>query len=214
MESVNPDTPLSHNTNSPATSNISIPTSTIPPVINIVDPISNDPLPPLRKSARKSTRPAWLKDFVTPIVPNSSNALTHYPLFASCNFKGIPQTHIAFLENVFATFDPTSFTQACKDEGWIQAMNAELTTLEKNITWSLATLPSGNKPITSKWVFKTKYNPHDTVERLKARLVVRGFNQQEGLDYKHTFLPVAKLETVRVLIALATAMPLSLVRHQ
>ncbi|GJX71996.1 retrovirus-related pol polyprotein from transposon TNT 1-94, partial [Tanacetum coccineum] len=54
-------------------------------------------------------------------------------------------------------------------------------------------------------VFKTKYNPDGLVERKKTRLVVSGFNQQEGLYYKHTFSPVAKLATFRVIIALAIA---------
>nr|GEV65526.1 retrovirus-related Pol polyprotein from transposon TNT 1-94 [Tanacetum cinerariifolium] len=87
----------------------------------------------------------------------------------------------------------------------IQAMNAELKALEKNETWSLATLPPGHKPISSKWVYKTKYKPTGLVKRLKAKLVVRGFNQKEGLDDKDTFSPVTKLATMRVLIALATA---------
>ncbi|GJX94424.1 retrovirus-related pol polyprotein from transposon TNT 1-94 [Tanacetum coccineum] len=91
------------------------------------------------------------------------------------------------------------------DPGWVEAMDKELEALERNNTWELTTLPAGHKPITSKWVYKIKYNPDAIIEGLKARLVVRGFNQKEGQDYKHTFLPVAKLAIVRVLIALATA---------
>ncbi|GJY74052.1 retrovirus-related pol polyprotein from transposon TNT 1-94 [Tanacetum coccineum] len=99
----------------------------------------------------------------------------------------------------------TRFHQALKNSGWVQAMNTELEALEKNNTWSLSNLPPGHKPITYKWVYKTKFNPDGGVERLKARLVVRGFNRQEGVDYKHTFSPVSKLARVRVLIAIATA---------
>nr|GEU74250.1 ribonuclease H-like domain-containing protein [Tanacetum cinerariifolium] len=119
-------------------------------------------------------------------------------------FKNIPRLHIAFLANVFANSKPTSYAQAIKDLGWVRAMEAELIALERNKTWTVTSLPTCHKPITSKWVFKTKYKPNGHVERLKARLVVRGFNQKEGLDNKHTFSPVAKLATVRVLIAIAT----------
>ncbi|GKF23840.1 retrovirus-related pol polyprotein from transposon TNT 1-94, partial [Tanacetum coccineum] len=167
--------------------------------------VNQIPSVPLGKSLRNSTRPAWLQDFVTPKPPGSTPSTPHYPLFASSEFKNIPQTHIAFLANVFANPEPTSYAQAVKEEGWVRAMEAELAALERNQTWTVTTLPTGHKPITSKWVFKTKYKPDGLVERLKARLVVRGFNQKEGLDYKHTFSPVAKLATVRVLIAIATA---------
>nr|GEV15003.1 hypothetical protein [Tanacetum cinerariifolium] len=84
-------------------------------------------------------------------------------------------------------------------------MNAELAALEKNETWTLTTLPPGHKPITSKGVYKTKYHQTGIGDKLKTRLVVGGFNQKEGLDYKHTFSPIAKLATVRVLVALETA---------
>ena len=84
-------------------------------------------------------------------------------------------------------------------------MAFELAALERNGAWSVTTLPAGQKPLTSKWVFRTKFHPDGSVARYKARLVIRGFQQVKDKDYKHTFSPVAKLTTVRVYIALATA---------
>jgi len=84
-------------------------------------------------------------------------------------------------------------------------MQAELDALEQNNTWVLTTLPLGKKALTSKWVYKTKYRPDGSVERHKAKLVIRGFEQIKDKDYKHTFSPMAKLTTVRIFIALATA---------
>ena len=84
-------------------------------------------------------------------------------------------------------------------------MEKELAALEANGTWRLTTLPPHKKALTSKWVYKVKYRPDGSIERYKARLVIRGFQQIKDRDYKHTFSPVAKLTTVRVFIALATA---------
>ena len=84
-------------------------------------------------------------------------------------------------------------------------MRDEVTALEANHTWTLQPLPPGKKPIGCKWVYKVKLNPDGSVERYKARLVAKGYTQVEGLDYTETFAPVAKLVTVRLLLAVAAA---------
>ena len=77
--------------------------------------------------------------------------------------------------------------------------------MEANGTWSLTTLPPNKRALTSKWVYRVKFRSDGSTERYKARLVIRGFQQVEDKDYKHTFSPIAKLTTVRSFIALATA---------
>jgi len=84
-------------------------------------------------------------------------------------------------------------------------MEKELAALETNGTWRLTSLPPNKKALTSKWVYKVKFRPNGSIERYKARLVIREFQQVKDKDYKHTFYPVAKLTTVRIFIALATA---------
>lgn len=84
-------------------------------------------------------------------------------------------------------------------------MNSELSALESNNTWTLTTLPAGKMPIGSKWVYKTKLKVDGTVERLKARQVAKGYNQEYGVDYHEVFSPVAMLVTARFLVAMATS---------
>lgn len=108
-----------------------------------------------------------------------------------------------FLTSYTSNTDPSTFAQALKHHHWVDAMNKELSALELNNTWEVTELPPSKKSIGCKWVFKTKFNTDGTVERYKARLVILGCKQTYGVDYMDTFAPVAKLTTVRTLLAMA-----------
>lgn len=86
---------------------------------------------------------------------------------------------------------------------WQQAMEDEYNSLIKNETWDLSNLPAGQRVIGCKWVFTLKKNSKGQVERFKARLVARGFDQEYGINYTETFSPVVRYETIRMVIALA-----------
>ncbi|GJW81123.1 multidrug resistance-associated protein 3, partial [Tanacetum coccineum] len=93
--------------------------------------------------------------------------------------------------------------RSCLDSNWIDAMNAEIEALNENHTWIIIDLPPGIKAIGNKWNFKIKYKSSGDIDRYKARLVVKGFNQKEGIDFDETFSLVAKMSTVRCVIALS-----------
>ena len=82
----------------------------------------------------------------------------------------------------------------------------------ENNTWVLFDLPPGCNPITSKWIFERKRKVDDIIKRFKVRLIIRGFNQRYGIDYFDRYVPMARISTLRVLIALATIQ--TLVIHQ
>lgn len=104
---------------------------------------------------------------------------------------------------LFTTADPVHFEEAVKSKKWRAAMDAEMKAIEKNETWVLTDLPSHAKKIGVKWVYKTKLNEKGELDKYKARLVAKGYAQQYGVDYTEVFAPVARMDTVRMIIALA-----------
>ena len=90
-------------------------------------------------------------------------------------------------------------------------MNDEIASLA-NDTWTMQPAPPSIKPIPVRWVYKEKRDLKGNIERYKARLVVKGFHQREGIDYDEVFAPVSKYSTLRTLLALAADQDLEI--HQ
>jgi hypothetical protein len=99
--------------------------------------------------------------------------------------------------------EPTNYTEAAGYAEWVDAMDKEIQSIEKNKTWSLCKLPVGHKPIGLKWVYKLKKNSDGEVVKHKARLVAKGYVQKKGVNFDEVFAPVARLDTVRLILALA-----------
>jgi histone deacetylase 1/2 len=100
---------------------------------------------------------------------------------------------------------PKTFRSALKDPHWHDAMATEFEALQMNRTWRLLPRPPSAHVMTGKWVFKHKLNPDGTLERHKARRVLRGFTQRVGVDYGETFTPVVKPTTIRTVLAIAAS---------
>ena len=89
-----------------------------------------------------------------------------------------------------------------KNNEWIEVIKKELRMIEKNDTWVLMDKSSHKKAIEVKWVYRTKQNADSSINKYKARLVVKGYAQVFGVDFLETFAPVARLDTIRLLLAL------------
>jgi histone deacetylase 1/2 len=98
---------------------------------------------------------------------------------------------------------PSSYKSALKDPNWYNAMLSEFNALIENKTWVLVSRPSGANVVTDKWIYRHKFHPDGRLARYKARWVLRGFTQREGIDYGETFSPVVKPVTIRTMLSLA-----------
>ncbi|GJU42218.1 retrovirus-related pol polyprotein from transposon TNT 1-94 [Tanacetum coccineum] len=102
-----------------------------------------------------------------------------------------------------STIEPKNVNEALGDESWIVAMQEELNQFVANDVWELVPQPRNMTIIGTKWVFRNKLDENGVVSQNKARLVAQGYNQQEGIDYDKTYALVARLESIRILLAYA-----------
>ena len=138
--------------------------------------------PILRRSERQSTTPRYLDDYILLM-------------------EELETEKILLMINE----EPWDWNEAKNERVWRDACEDEVASIKKNKTWTLVDLLSGYKAIGLKWVFKLKRNADGSVNKHKARLVAKGYVQREGIDFEEVFAPVARLETVRAIIALAAS---------
>jgi hypothetical protein len=109
--------------------------------------------------------------------------------------------HHAFISCV----EPKKVFEVLEDPDWLESMHEELHNFERNKVWTLVESPTHKNVnvIGTKWIFKIKQDANGVVIHNKARLVAQGYSQKEGIDYGETFAPVARLESIRMLLAYA-----------
>jgi len=118
--------------------------------------------------------------------------------------KGKPKDEVEL--NLVQVKEPQSLEEALsssQSENWMQAVEEDLSNLERLKTWKIVELPVGKDCIDSRWIFKVKRDVNGQIARYKARLVARGFTQKEGMDYTQTYAPVARFAVVRLLLAMS-----------
>ena len=147
------------------------------------------------------------QDIVEPVSENIKNKrqLRDRTKIKQTQFYGAPMSFMA--KRVPSCFDEA--VKSDEKEEWVAAMRDEMNSLRENQTWILVDAPSGRKVINCRWVFAKKINP-DGTDRFKARLVVKGFCQREGIDYVETFSPVARFDTIRFVLSVAACEKLKL----
>jgi hypothetical protein len=107
--------------------------------------------------------------------------------------------HYSFVSSI----KPYKVEDALRDSDWVLAMQEELNNFTRNEVWHLVPYPNQNV-VGTKWVFRNKQDEHGVVTRNKARLLAKGYSQVDGLDFVETYAPVAKLESICILLAYAT----------
>uniref|UniRef100_A0A2N9I658 Reverse transcriptase Ty1/copia-type domain-containing protein n=1 Tax=Fagus sylvatica TaxID=28930 RepID=A0A2N9I658_FAGSY len=159
--------------------------------------------PDLPLAAPPADSPASLQEPAPPVDPVTDQTPL-LPLRRSDRVRA-PPTHLrdySCFSAVLSLHEPHTYREACTNPLWQQAMTEEFQALEKTHTWDLVDLPHGKSVIGCKWVYKIKTKSDGSIERYKARLVAKGYAQEYGIDYEETFAPVARITSVRSLLAI------------
>lgn len=145
----------------------------------------------------------------SPVVPNQSGhkiqAITTPGPRRGTRERRQPDRYGDFMAHVAIT-EPTTHKQAMiadDAELWKEAIDEEMDALRRNNTWDIVTRPKDRAVVGSRWVFKVKHRADGSVDRYKARLVAKGFSQIPGTDFEETYAPVARFDSLRLLLALA-----------
>ncbi|GKB32425.1 retrovirus-related pol polyprotein from transposon TNT 1-94 [Tanacetum coccineum] len=141
-------------------------------------------------TTRRMTKPTSEQGFLSAVYKEKIHDTLHTCLYA------------CFLSQI----KPTSIAKALSDSSWVEAMQEEFLQFKLQQVWKLVDLPNRNRAIRTKWVFRNEKDERGIMIRNKARLVVQGHKQEEGIDYEEVFAPVARIEAIRLILAYASFM--------
>ena len=114
----------------------------------------------------------------------------------------VPEEEV-FLVDLEEQANYKAATSDSESDKWLEAMRAEIQPMYDNQVQDLVHLPPQTKTVGCKWIFKEKIDMDGNVQTYKARLVAKGFTQIQGVDYDETFSPVAKIKSIRTIMAIA-----------
>jgi histone deacetylase 1/2 len=176
------------------------------PIISQTTPHSPTNLPPNNSPTTSVSQPSHAPIVIEPPIKNKSKLIvTDHPMQtrAKCGIFKPKQLNLATKYPLPNPIEPTCVSQAMKSTKWQQAMTDEFMALMRNGTWTLVPPSPHYNVIGNKWVFRLKRNPDGSISRYKARLVAKGFHQRPGIDYKDTFSPVIKPQTIKIVLCIA-----------
>ncbi|GJY16199.1 ribonuclease H-like domain-containing protein [Tanacetum coccineum] len=145
--------------------------------------IEDLPVNTVKKSSRQTKLPTSLNDFIIA-------GKVKYDVERVVNYANLSHENLCFASILNKSVEPTCYNDVILDNNWIDAMNAKIKALNKNHTWIVTDLLTNRKPIGCKWIFKIKYKANGEIERYKARLVAKSFNQREGIVFDEIFSPI------------------------
>ena len=128
---------------------------------------------------------------------------TNHLIYNFISYKNLSPCYQAFVTNLMDIRIPNNIQEALQIPKWNTIIEEEIRALEKNGTWELIELLEGKSPVKSKWIFTIKYKANGSVDRYKAQLIAKGFTQSHKIEHQEILAPVAKLNTIRVLLSLA-----------
>ena len=182
------------------------------------------------RSSFRSSSPLTPPEVHPPISQNDEVSTSKKP--SSRVFKNHPESNIIgsldeglhlrkgskFIANhvtyhcYLAQFEPKSVEEALQDENWMDSMHEELNQFVRNDVWKLVPRPKDAHVIGTKWIFKNKTDEDGEIIRNKSRLVVQGYTKVEGVDFDESFAPLARLESICILLSIACTMDFKLTK--
>ncbi|GJY03299.1 putative ribonuclease H-like domain-containing protein [Tanacetum coccineum] len=174
----------------------------IPILKNVSKASSSDAIPTIVHTAAPNSEHVtkWTKDH--PL----DNIIGELERPVSTRLQLHEQALFCYYDAFLTSVEPKNYKDALTQACWIEAMQEELNEFERLEVWELVPRPDKVMVITLKWIYKVKLDELGGILKNKARLVARGYRQEEGIDFEESFAPVARLDAIRIFLAYAAHM--------